>query len=654
MSCEAPRQNFQSEAGPAQFIKNLRKNASPFFLTLSKGIGRQHLVQRTKKIPTKIARFLRRPLNIADFPMPVKTEILIIHQISSQNRFYLVTYCKFKPKPMLTQLSIQNFGLIDKISIEFIRGLNILTGETGAGKSIIIDALRMVLGERMAASYVRDPQKPCILEAVFDLSRNTLKNSDVLKDFLTEDDGSLIIHRTYDTDGRNKIKINGLAVTISQLKNVGDLLIDFHGPHDHQMLLCPDAHLGMLDRLIDFKDLREDYGKCFTEYGQMRKKMDELQALSQSRERELDLLTHQIKELGQVPLTDQNYDLLRQDQTKVNNAEKLTEYVAKLIDLLEGDQTGASEKIRQSFSPMTALNQTDEQTTPLMDSLSQMQELNDYLLGELKDYAENLSFEPQLAQDINQQMDIYEDIKRKFGPTLTDAQMFYEKAKEKHTLLSNLEHADAELQSDIKKIQVELKGIAQKMTALRKTASTTLKKTIEKELTELGITHVKFESRVEPDALNTHGQDKVTFYISPNLGEDLKPLSEIASSGEAARVMLALKKALIKVDPVPVLIFDEIDAQIGGRLGTVTGQKLQEISRNRQVILITHLPQIASFADAHFKITKIVKEGRTLTTVQRLEKKEKIQELAHMMSGEKENKISIKHAHMMLSRALRQ
>ncbi len=552
---------------------------------------------------------------------------------------------------MLTQLSIQNFGLIDKISIEFIRGLNILTGETGAGKSIIIDALRMVLGERMAASYVRDPKKPCVLEAVFDLSQNALKNADILKDFLAEDDGSLIIHRTYDADGRNKIKINGLAVTISQLKDVGDLLIDFHGPHDHQMLLCPEAHLSMLDRLIDFKNLSEDYGKLFAEYGQMQKKMDELQALSLSREREIDLLTHQIKELGQVPLTDPNYDQLRQDQIKVNNAEKLTEHVARLIDLLEGDQTGASEKIRQSFVPMAALNQTDEQTAPLMDSLSQMQELNDYLLGELKDYAENLSFEPQLAQDINQQMDIYEDIKRKFGPTLADAQIFYANAKEKHTLLSNLEHADAELQSDIKKVQADLKGIAQKMTALRKTASAALKKTIEKELTELGITHVKFESRVEPETLNAHGHDKVIFYISPNLGEDLKPLSEIASSGEAARVMLALKKALIKVDPIPVLIFDEIDAQIGGRLGTVTGQKLQEISRNRQVILITHLPQIASFADAHLKIAKVVKDGRTLTTVQRLEKKEKVRELAHMMSGEEESQIAVKHASDMLNKA---
>jgi DNA repair protein RecN (Recombination protein N) len=555
---------------------------------------------------------------------------------------------------MLTQLSIQNFGLIDRISIEFTSGLNILTGETGAGKSIIIDALRMVLGERMAASYVRDPQKPCVLEAVFDLSRNSLKNSDILKNFFTEDDDSLIIHRTYDADGRNKIKINGLAVTISQLKDVGDLLIDFHGPHDHQMLLCPEAHLGMLDRLIDFKNFSEDYRKIFTEYGQMQKKMDELRALSQSREREIDLLSHQIKELGQVPLNDQNYNQLRQDQSKVNNAEKLTECAARLIDLLEGDQIGTSEKIRQAFAPMTALNQTDEQTAPLMDSLTQMQELNDHLICELKDYAENLAFEPQRAQDINQQMDIYDDIKRKFGPTLADAQIFHAKAKEKHALLSNLEHADAELQSDIEKTQAELKGTAQKMTALRKTASAALKKTIEKELTELGITNVKFESRVEPETLNAHGHDRVIFYISPNLGEDLKPLSEIASSGEAARVMLALKKALIKVDPIPVLIFDEIDAQIGGRLGTVTGQKLQEISRNRQVILITHLPQIASFADAHFKITKIVKDGRTLTTVQRLEKKEKVRELAHMMSGDKENEISIKHARMMLTKALRQ
>ena len=552
---------------------------------------------------------------------------------------------------MLSSLTIQNFGLIDRLSLEFDGGLNILTGETGAGKSIVIGALRIALGGRVSSSQLRDAKKPCVVEAAFDLKSRELRGLDVFEDFLSNEDPSLIIQRTYSPDGRNKVKINGLSVTIGQLKTIGDYLIDFHGPHDHQMLLSSDSHKGMLDRLVDFGSLLSDYGKVYTEYSQLQKKLEEIQGLAVSRDRELDLIAHQVKELEQVPLEDEAYEDLAQTQTKINNAEKLNDCAGQLIQLLEGGQNGVSESIRQSFGPMRTLNKIDERTASLMGSLEQFQEINEQLLAELHDYTRGLSFDPQEAQEVNNRIDMYDDIKKKYGPTLADAKTFYEEIRQKYDLLMNLEHNDSELRQGLESLKKNLISEARKITKVRQKAAVALKQTIEKELSELGIAKVKFEARVEQSEFGNDGQDTITFFISPNAGEDLKPLAQIVSSGEAARVMLALKKALIKVDPIPVLIFDEIDAQIGGRLGTITGKKLREISGSRQVILITHLPQIASFADIHFKVVKFVKDGRALTTVEVLDKEQRVNEIAKMMSGEKTSRVSVEHAHDMLAKA---
>jgi len=552
---------------------------------------------------------------------------------------------------MLRQLMIKNFGLIDEISLEFHEELNILTGETGAGKSILIDALRAALGERITPSQIRDAQSPCLIEAVFEISTPELKQLAILQDFLSDEDSSLIIQRTYARPNKNKIKINGLNVTLTQLKEIGNHLIDFHGPHDHQMLLSSDSHKGMLDRLVNFKGLLPEYQKTYHQYTELCIKLEKLQSLASSRERELDLLSHQVKELEQVPLDETHYNKLLQEKSKINNAEKLNEQAYKLTSLLDADNTGPGECFRQAFTPMKQLNHIDESASPLMELLNQIQDTHEQLLTKLHDYAEGLSFNPEEADKINAQCDLYDDIKRKYGPTLKDAENFYATSKEKHDLLANLEYEDGQLRRQITDLEKQLKKSAKKITQQRQKTAHSLKIIIEKELAELGIANIKFDIRIGQGPFMDDGYDIITFYISPNLGEELKPLAEIVSSGEAARVMLALKKALIKVDPIPVLIFDEIDAQIGGRLGTITGQKLREISKNRQVILITHLPQIASFANAHFKVLKSVENKRTVTQVNSLKNNERVKEIAKMMSGEQETDISIKHANDMLAKA---
>lgn len=552
---------------------------------------------------------------------------------------------------MLTQLTIRNFGLIDEISIEFVKNFNILTGETGAGKSILIDALRLSLGERFDTSVIRNPQNPCFIEAVFDIPNPKLRDLEIIKEFLGPDEHQLIIQRTQTASGNSKIKINGLSVAISQLKNLGNHLIDFHGPHDHQMLLSEEQHMVMLDSLVNFKNTKEDYAKIFCTYEHTLKELKDLNNLSQTRQRDLDLLSHQVKELETVPLSDDKYNELLQEQIKLNNAEKLHEHIQNLLGVLDDEENGANTLLRRAFSPLKSLTQIDEKSSPLLDQLSAIQEETNDLISQLNDYAASLSFDPQVAQTIHDQCDAYADIKRKYGPTLAEAQSFLTEIKEKLDLIKNFEYNDQRLRDTLAIQEKELAQIAQKMTKARQKAAEDLKTTIESELKELGILHVKFEVRFEKIPFNSEGADKVIFYISPNAGEDLKPLAQIVSSGEAARLMLALKKALIKVDPIPVLIFDEIDAQIGGRLGTITGKKLKELSACRQVILITHLPQIASFADRHLKVVKSVKAGRTLIEVLVLENKTRVEEIAQMMSGTNITKIALSHAQDMLAQA---
>ncbi len=552
---------------------------------------------------------------------------------------------------MISELTIQNFALIDRLTVEFCEGLNIFTGETGAGKSILVDALRFCLGERLQGTQVRDPAKPCIVEAVFELVDEQLRKLPVFSEYTQDSEPILIINRTYLPDGRSRNKINGFTVTVSRLKEVGNHLVDFHGPHEHQMLFSEDSHIGILDRLCAPDGVRKDYVQRYDGYSQLQKELNELRALAENREREEDMLRYQIKELEQIPLDTAKYEELLQEHTRVNNAEKLYECASQMIDILENEQTGITDAVGRAFVSMKSLNDIDEATAGFADILMRIQEDSSELLSALRNYLDGLSFQPDEANEINRRHDIYYEILRKYGPTIEDARKFYEEAGQKYALLVNLEHNDTQLQDKIKLAHKGLKQSARKITVKRKKTAGDLNQTIEKELKELGIRRVQFDCRIEKAEINRNGQDKVVFYISPNVGEDLKPLQEIISSGEASRVMLALKKALTKVDPIPVLIFDEIDAQIGGRLGTVTGRKLKELSQDRQVILITHLPQIASFGDYHFKVSKKVRDSRTVVELGCLNGDGRVEELAKMMSGEKETRTAVKHAREMLARA---
>ena len=570
--------------------------------------------------------------------------------------FPKVIECTYRPfaaqENMLSQLTIHNFGLIDQLSVEFCTGLNVFTGETGAGKSIIIDAMRYALGDRTNSSLVRDNTKPCTVEAVFDLFNNTeLREDSFFSEFLPDNETSLVIRRSFLPDGRNKISLNGLAVTVATLKDLGNRLLDLAGPHDHQMLFSEDSHLAIVDRLSSLGEETKQYGIAFRDYAELKRQLSEMENLASSREREMETLSREIKELEQVPLEQDAYNVLLEESTRVTNSEKLYDRTREILDILGGEDTGISANTQRAFSKMRPLTDIDPSTNYLSEALERIQLECDTVLSQLSDYLEDLSFSPQEASEINRKYDIYYDLLRKYGPGIDDARELYLSQKKQYDLLSDLDSNTAELSSRLSTVEKTLRHLAAKITAKRRKTARDLKTTIEKELKDLGIPHVNFECKVEKSEISDSGADKVSFYISPNAGEGLKPLAAIVSSGEAARVMLALKKALIKVDPVPCLVFDEIDAQIGGRLGSITGKKLKEISSCRQVILITHLPQIASFGDRHIKIKKNISEGRTSVTANILEGASRTNEIAKMMSGEKESQIALTHAKDMLKTA---
>ncbi|MFH1412070.1 MAG: hypothetical protein ABIG55_05430, partial [Candidatus Omnitrophota bacterium] len=446
-------------------------------------------------------------------------------------------------------------------------------------------------------------------------------------------------------------KINGFSVTVAQLKDIGNDLVDIHGPHDHQMLLSENSHLAILDRLSSIEKEKAEYSGIFSIYTELTEELEALKDLSKNSEREIDMLTHQIKEMEQVSLSQEEYETLITESSKINNSEKLHSSAAALLELIDNEESGITRASLQAFTFMNTLTATDGSALPFAEILSRIQDDSSELASALMDYIGSLSFDRDQAEDINRRIDLYYDLTRKYGSSLEDVRLFYSEAKKKHALLTDLEHNDAELKKRIGRTRQELDKAAAVLTEKRKRTAAGLKTTIESELKELGIKQVKFKCRIEPAPASRSGQDKVSFYISPNAGEDLKPMAEIVSSGEAARVMLALKKALTKADPVPVLVFDEIDAQIGGRLGSVTGKKLKELSTDRQVILITHLPQIASFGTIHHKVSKTVRNGRTFTEIESLGRKERVKELSEMMSGEVESGIAVKHAEDMLRQA---
>ncbi len=561
---------------------------------------------------------------------------------------------------MLLELNIQNFTLIDSLTMEFHPALNALTGETGGGKSILIEALRLALGERMDTGHARDKNKPCLIQAIFTLEPE-IRSKDVrFQEFAPQFDDSIVFKREMTPEGRSKSYINGHFVNLGVLRELGAHLINIHSQHDHQEILQTASHRPMLDRFAragakgtKFLEAMERYQGLYRRYRELLESQQRLETDSSQKEREMDLLRFQVDEISKVKPEPGEWNTLKEESIRLAHAEKLFQCTEIILQNLEDDENSASSRIAGTFRSVSEWNKIDPSASEASEKLSSLQENLADLVRFVQDYREKLTFDEDRLKEIQDRLDQLERLVKKYaearsGGGLESVLRFYEGAKERLFALENSETLEADLKQEIKKLMPDLEKAAGVLSAMRKEAAAELSKALVKELSELGIKHGRFVCQIQPGQPGEAGQDEVTFLLSANAGAALKPLAETASGGEAARMMLALKKTLVQADDIPALIFDEIDANIGGRLGTAVGEKIAAIARCRQVLLITHLPQIASFADRHIKVIKRSDRHETTVEYRILEGNDKIRELAQMMSGERETIISKTHAEEML------
>jgi DNA repair protein RecN (Recombination protein N) len=569
---------------------------------------------------------------------------------------------------MLTTLRIKNFALVSDLTLELQPGCNVITGETGAGKSILIGALNLVLGERADRTLIRTGEESCSVEAVFDAAKLRAP----LKSFLEEnglepcEENQLVLKRTFTANGANRQFINGSPTMLNVLATIGEWLVDIHGPHDHQSLLHPAKQLLILDAYGRLDMEREAFGELVRRRAAVEAEKSALIVDEKTYAQQLDLLRFQVQEISAARLQPDEEHSVDEEFNRASNA-------AKLVQLSQAALEALSESELSLLTQAGAVGRTLQELQRVDSGAANLVELHSQAVGALRElqtglsrYAEKVDVDPARLAELEARLDLIHSLKRKYGATLAEVIAFGEEAKAK---LQSLESRDAELtrlNSELQKLEAEIARAGKKLSDARKKIIPQLAKAVSKQLDDLGFRQSKFDVAMNSVAgevtrlkaneiqslltsvatIKTTGLDDIEFQFAPNPGEPAKPLRAIASSGEMARVMLALKTVLAAEDEVPVLIFDEVDANIGGETANAVGEKMKQIAAKRQVLCITHLPQVAAPADAHYVVTKQVKNGRTISEIQLLGKKERVTELARMLGGQTEP--ARKHAEALL------
>ncbi|MCR2042611.1 DNA repair protein RecN [Anaerosalibacter massiliensis] len=556
---------------------------------------------------------------------------------------------------MIVELNIENFAIVEKLHINFNKGLNVLTGETGAGKSIIVEAISLILGGRANKDLIRTGYDKAILEGLFFLE-DSKKIEKILKKYGIENDNNnyMLITRELHSTGRSVSRINGRTVTVNMLDNITKHLIDIHGQHEHQSLLNTESHIDIIDSFGDksFNKLKEKVASDYMKVLNLRKKLKELSLEEMERDREIDILKYQIEEIDSAKLSqDEEKDILN-EYNKLNNAKDIVSSLGQSINILQS-------KEYDSFSTIDSLNEVISLIEKIKENDIQLDKSYEELLNinyELQDITRNLNtYMDNLALD-NKRLEFLEDrintinkLKKKYGNTINEIFIYRDKMYSKLQLFLNMEEEIQEIKDDIKKIEDILKINCGVLTDKRKLISKKLENNIFRELQELNMKDIVFKVDFkEYDYFTVSGVDKVEFLISTNPGEKLKPLSKIVSGGEMSRIMLAFKSILAEYDYIPCLIFDEIDTGISGRTAQVVGEKINKISKNHQVICISHLPQIAALADMHFAISKKSTNNKTSVKVKKLDYEERINELARLLGGVNLTNTTKLHAKEML------
>jgi DNA repair protein RecN (Recombination protein N) len=557
---------------------------------------------------------------------------------------------------MLTTLRIKNLAIVADLTLELQPGCTVITGETGAGKSIVIGALNLVLGERADRALIRTGSDFCSVEAVFDVSR--LKAP--LKNFLAEnglepcEENQLVLKRTFTSAGANRQFVNGSPTTLAALATIGEGLVDIHGPHDHQSLLHPTKQLAILDAFGGLQNEREAFGGLVRRRADLGTEKAALIVDEKAYAQQLDLLRFQAEEISAAKLQPGEEEQLAEEYQRASNAAKLLQLGQTALDLLSENESSLLTQAGIVGRTLQELQRIDPGAEPILNLHAQAASSLRELQSELSRYVDKMDLNPGRLQELEERLDLVHSLKRKYGATLAEVIAFGEETKSKRQSLEQHDEELARLNAALAKLDAEIARAGRELSARRKKIIPHLAKAVSKQLADLGFKQSKFEvgittldGQAHPASrLSQQGFDQIEFQFAPNPGEPAKPLRAIASSGEMARVMLALKTVLAAEDEIPVLIFDEVDANIGGETAHAVGEKMKQIAVKRQVLCITHLPQVAAPADAHYVVTKQVKEGRTICEIHLLDKKERVKELTRMLGGQTD--AARKHAEALL------
>jgi DNA repair protein RecN (Recombination protein N) len=543
---------------------------------------------------------------------------------------------------VLSLLRIKNLALVEELEWQMGAGFIAVTGETGAGKSIIIGALQLLLGERADKSLIRTGADVCAVEAVF--SGNDLQklNPQLLEAGIEPCENDLIIKRSFSTAGGTRQFINGSPTTLSVLTNLGDELIDLHGPHDHQSLLSPETQLSLLDSFARAEAQLEAYRNHYRQLQTLLAEHTALNTAETAREQELDLLRHQVSEIRSANLTPGEEEEIENRYKLASNSKRLIELASTVANKLSETDDSVLSQLAETQRLLRELEKIDSSIAQFSSAhAASVVELSE-IARSLSAYSEKLDLDPEQLAALEQRVSLFETLKRKYGGSIAEVIAFGERAAER---MQKIEGRDAELERlarEIETVRAQMNRTAEALRKLRAKAAPKLSENIRRNLRDLGFRQSEFEARLTAlDEPRPSGFDAVELLFSPNPGEPLKPLRAIASSGEISRLMLAIKSALAAHDAIPLLVFDEIDTNVGGEIAHAVGAKMQMLGRDHQVICITHLPQVAATASSHFVVTKDVSRGRTFSNLREVTGKTRQEEIARMLGGKSESALKL-------------
>ena len=551
---------------------------------------------------------------------------------------------------MLSTLRIQNYALIDTLEIDFQQGFNVLTGETGAGKSILLGALNLILGARASSDGVRVGTRQAQIEGIFHLPSPSARLQALFADHDLElEDDCLLVSRTVTKDGRSKAYAGGTLVPLSVLAAIGDELIDLHGQHEHQSLLKTDRQLALLDAFAGVEQLALEVGEAVQQWRTATQALEALQGDERERERRMDLLRHEVKEIKAAGFEPGEEEAIVSQRSRANNAEAIHELASRAHNRLYAQEEDAVvDQLDGTLRDLEALVEIDGTYIPLLEQLTEARSTVEAVALEVRDAAEGVDFDGGALEELNQRKTLLQDLKRKYGENIEAIHVYCDKATEELAGYENRDARMAALKAEAEQCLDKAMKLAGHLHKKRVAAAKKLEKQVSASMQELEMKGAQFVVELSERDLGRSGVDKITFLLAANAGDTPKPLRKVASGGEMSRIMLAMKAVFAAADAIPTLIFDEVDAGIGGAVARKVAAKLQGLATSHQVLCVTHLAQIAAVGNTHFAVTKSSQRGTTRTQVINLDENARVEEIARLLDGSV-SELSVKHAKELLS-----